>query len=178
MIADVGENKYEELNLGTPGANYGWPTSEGPDNLNTTFQAPLFYYGRSNNPNTTFNSCRSITGGAYKRGSNFPTSYDNSYIFGDYTCGKLWVLNRTQTLTATNPSLFASDVGGPVTIKFGPDGAIYWSDINNGSIRKIKNTTTNPRCTPLGDINCTGKVDTLDLSYLLSKNSRPRDINQ
>lgn len=31
FIADVGQNTWEEIDIGTGGANYGWPVREGPD---------------------------------------------------------------------------------------------------------------------------------------------------
>ncbi|MBP2323205.1 glucose/arabinose dehydrogenase [Kibdelosporangium banguiense] len=39
-VADIGASKVDELNKITPGANYGWPTCEGPCN-NTGFTNPV-----------------------------------------------------------------------------------------------------------------------------------------
>ncbi|KAJ1459895.1 Sorbosone dehydrogenase-domain-containing protein [Pelagophyceae sp. CCMP2097] len=39
FINYVGENEFEEVNVGAPGANYGWPATEGPDAAG--FTAPL-----------------------------------------------------------------------------------------------------------------------------------------
>jgi glucose/arabinose dehydrogenase len=169
VIADVGQNKWEELDIGAAGANYGWPEVEGPEPAGKTgFTYPLFSYGRSNNPNSTFDGCSSVIGGGFKTGTNFPVEYNGSFIFGDYMCKRLWVMKQG-AVSLSNPTLFATDVGGPVTIAFGPEGYLYWADIFSGQIRRIKNKTTNPQhCLPLGDINCTGKVDSLDLSYLLA----------
>ena len=41
-INDVGLNTWEEINLGAAGANYGWPESEGPDNVGAGVTGPLF----------------------------------------------------------------------------------------------------------------------------------------
>src|SRR5690606_33122213 len=41
-INDVGNTRFEEINLGAPGANFGWPGSEGPENLGPGITAPLF----------------------------------------------------------------------------------------------------------------------------------------
>jgi glucose/arabinose dehydrogenase len=43
-INDVGETTWEEIDVGTAGANYGWPGSEGPDNVGAGVTAPLFTY--------------------------------------------------------------------------------------------------------------------------------------
>ena len=46
-INDVGQNTWEEINLGVPGADYGWPASEGPDNVSGGVTGPLFTYKHS-----------------------------------------------------------------------------------------------------------------------------------
>ena len=43
-INDVGETTWEEIDVGAAGANYGWPGSEGPDNVGAGVTAPLFTY--------------------------------------------------------------------------------------------------------------------------------------
>ena len=42
FIADVGQSSVEEINAGVKGANYGWPTSEGPSS-NPEFHKPDFF---------------------------------------------------------------------------------------------------------------------------------------
>src|SRR5688572_6697686 len=44
FINDVGQRDWEEINLGVAGANYGWPSTEGPTNQ-SGIRAPLFAYG-------------------------------------------------------------------------------------------------------------------------------------
>ncbi len=49
FINDVGQNTWEEINDGIAGANYGWPTTEGPT-TNPSFRSPVYAYqhnGRS-----------------------------------------------------------------------------------------------------------------------------------
>jgi len=140
-IADVGENRFEELDLGIPGANYGWPQVEGPlPSSQPGITYPVFYYERSNNSDPSFNNCSSVTGGAFTKGNNFPANYTNHYFFGDYTCGKIWSADSNNPQSA---SLFAQNVGAPVHIAFGNDGALYYSDISSGSIKRIKYIYTN-----------------------------------
>src|SRR5687768_2994856 len=51
-VNDVGQNTWEEVNLGAAGRNYGWPACEGPhnnaqgtcDNPSAGFTAPIFAY--------------------------------------------------------------------------------------------------------------------------------------
>ena len=65
FINDVGQNAWEEINLGVAGANYGWPTTEG-ETSDPAFRSPIYAYGHSD-------GC-AIAGGAfhYPLTSQFP----------------------------------------------------------------------------------------------------------
>src|SRR5436190_889980 len=80
-INDVGQATWEEINLGQPAANYGWPATEGPTS-NPDYTSPVYYYGH------TDGNC-AITGAAFYTPStnNFPSSYVGKYFFGDYCSG-------------------------------------------------------------------------------------------
>jgi glucose/arabinose dehydrogenase len=96
-IADVGQDKYEEIDFaaaGTPGGqNYGWRLLEGlhcfnpktcnPATLNTVL--PIVEYDHSQ-------GC-SITGGYVYRGAQFP-ALTGIYFYADYCSGQLWGLRR------------------------------------------------------------------------------------
>jgi len=43
FINDVGEQRWEEINRGAAGANYGWPRFEGPES-NPRYRNPVFAY--------------------------------------------------------------------------------------------------------------------------------------
>ena len=60
FINDVGQNTWEEINDGIAGANYGWPTTEGPT-TDPGHRGPLFAYGHGSRRTT---GC-AITGGAF-----------------------------------------------------------------------------------------------------------------
>ncbi len=90
---DVGQNKFEEVNLIEPGKNYGWNVREAFDTFSeqyhiqgTDFTNPLFAYEHG----LGF----SVTGGYVYRGQKHP-SYQGVYIFGDYNTRKVWGLKQT-----------------------------------------------------------------------------------
>src|SRR5207244_2651127 len=55
-INDVGESTWEEIDPGQPGANYGWPATEG-QTTNPVYKSPVYYYCHDQ-------GC-AITGGAF-----------------------------------------------------------------------------------------------------------------
>ena len=143
-INDVGQNAWEEINLGTSGADYGWNTREGkcangsstncgtPPNGLTN---PIYNYQHAN-------GCSSITGGAFVPNDYWPSSYNNAYVFSDYVCGKLFLLKGSgSTYTATE---FATGLGGSsaVHLTFGPDGtgqSLYYTTFaGGGQVRLIR----------------------------------------
>ena len=84
MINDVGQDSWEEIDEGIAGANYGWPTSEGPANCTIVgFTCPIYSYDQSQ-------GC-AITGGVFydPADQSFPERYAGKYFFADY-CGN-WI---------------------------------------------------------------------------------------
>ena len=126
-INDVGQNTWEEIDVGSAGANYGWPSSEGPDNVGAGVSAPLFAYKHSDaNPPGSgpggFFTGFAIAGGAfYPATGAFPTGYRDQYYFADF------VSRFVARLDLVNDAAyaFASLSGAPVDLLVGSDGALY-----------------------------------------------------
>ncbi len=85
-INDVGSNIAEEINLGTPGANYGWPGYEGAVSQ-AGYQDPIYSYPHDYRPG---GAC-AITGGVFYNpaSASFPPEFHGKYFFVDY-CGQ-WI---------------------------------------------------------------------------------------
>lgn len=131
FINDVGQNTYEEINDGLAGANFGWPTTEGPTS-DTRFRSPVFWYGHGSGSTT---GC-AITGGAFYDPStaSFPSSYVGKYFFADYCSNWIRVLDPT-TNTASS---FASSVSAPVDLRVHTDGALYYLARGSGAVGRIR----------------------------------------
>jgi len=127
-INDVGQDTWEEINLAAPGANYGWPGSEGPDHVTAGITGPLFTYKHSaasppgSGPGGFFvGQC--IAGGAfYPTTGNFPTAYRGSYFFADYVQG---FIGRVDLANGNAAYAFSSGLSQPVDLLVGSDGALY-----------------------------------------------------
>jgi glucose/arabinose dehydrogenase len=93
--ADVGQNKWEEIDLVTKGGNYGWRLMEGAHCFHPTFfcqtsglQLPLFEYSHEKG------RC-SVIGGYVYRGRTVD-SLAGHYLYGDYCSGEIFVLTSVQ----------------------------------------------------------------------------------
>ncbi len=75
---------------------------------------------------------RAITGGAFYRASEFPSTYTGSYFFSDYLVGFI-----TRLDTANQVTDFWNPQNGPVDLKVGPDGSLYYLSIFDGAVYKI-----------------------------------------
>lgn len=136
-INDVGQGTWEEVNLGVPGANYGWPASEGPDNVSAGVTGPLLAYKHSaaapagSGPGGFFTGFAIAGGTFYPDTAPFPAGYRNSYYFADYVSQFIgrydWVNNATYA--------FATVSGSPVDLLTGADGALYL--LTRGGITRI-----------------------------------------
>ncbi|XP_066451287.1 HHIP-like protein 2 [Eleutherodactylus coqui] len=96
FCGDVGQRRYEEVDLIIKGGNYGWRAKEGFECfdimlcLNSSLYdvLPIFAYGH--------NVGKSITGGYVYRGCESP-NLNGIYIFGDFMNGRLMALHEDET---------------------------------------------------------------------------------
>ena len=119
--ADVGQNRYEEIDIVRPGLNYGWNVMEGskcfrPTNCDTRgLEMPVAEYGRDG-------GC-SVTGGYVYRGRRLPTLY-GAYLYADFCSGKIWALRHDGA--AVSEQMLVADTGLSIS-SFGedPSGEVY-----------------------------------------------------
>jgi len=131
FINDVGASRWEELNEGVAGANYGWPDSEGPT-TDYRYRAPLFAYPHGSG---TSSGCAISAGVFYNPARpHFPAEYTGRYFFSDY-CGG-WI--RTYDPRDGAVALFATGLDAPVDLDVGPDGSLYYLDRGEDSVRRIR----------------------------------------
>ena len=136
-IADVGQNKFEEVNFqpasSRGGENYGWNIMEGlhcfrAENCRTVgLVLPAAEYGHDL-------GC-SVTGGMVYRGKAFPL-LGGTYLYGDYCSGRIWGLHkegerwRTEVLADTTLSIS--------TFGENEEGELFVVDHAGGGIHRIE----------------------------------------
>ncbi len=135
-IADVGQNRFEEINFapaGTGGGrNYGWKLREGfspfaSQERHTSLTDPIWQYDHSDG------HC-SVTGGYVYRGRALP-GLIGSYLYGDFCSGVIWGLQRSASGEWQNTELMRT---GLLISAFGQDadGELYVLD-HRGAVYRI-----------------------------------------
>ena len=126
-INDVGQNTWEEINVGVPGADYGWPASEGPDNLTAGRTGPLYTYKHSaaappgSGPGGFFVGFAIAGGTFYPAGGALGAPWRGSYFFADTVSRFIGVLDMANGNVAY---AFGSVSGSPVDLLAAADGAL------------------------------------------------------
>ena len=88
FINDVGDHAWEEINQGAPGANFGWPLTEGPTTM-TGITTPLFTYPHAptsppgTGPGGFIDGTCVIGGGFYPDNGPFPATWRGGYFYAD-----------------------------------------------------------------------------------------------
>ncbi len=134
FINDVGEGRWEEINTGVAGANYGWPQRYGPGE-SAGFVAPTYAYAH---PTT---GSMAITGGAFYEPAvaSFPAEFSGRYFFLDG--GQQWIRvldPATGAVTEFAPRLGAATGEMPLGLTVGDDGALYYANNRTGSLLRIR----------------------------------------
>jgi glucose/arabinose dehydrogenase len=127
-INDVGQNTWEEVNVGRAGANYGWPGTEGPTD-NPAYDGPLHHY--------QVPGSQAIAGGVFYDATAFGPDYAGDYFFADYVAG---FIRRLDGQT-NQPSDFATSAGRIVDLDVRSDGSLLYTDYA-GRIGLIKRAST------------------------------------
>ena len=125
-IADVGQNKLEEIDLVGPtdgfpagrGADFGWSVFEGTERFNTDVAdvgpiPPVLTYRHGDD------GC-SISGGVPYRGSAI-AELEPAYVYSDYCSGMVWALDLAGGRNLTLLEGFSN----VTAVRAGPDGELY-----------------------------------------------------
>ena len=137
---EVGLDSWEEVNVITPGGNFGWSYLEGaaagPKTNPPVGFAPIaplwtYYHGGGQLEG------KSVTGGLVYRGTRYPT-LTGKYILGDFISGHIWSLTRN----GANPPTVERVTGeaGVVAFMLDPDpatGDILMLDYGDGKVRRL-----------------------------------------
>jgi glucose/arabinose dehydrogenase len=163
ILTDIGKNNVEEVNLGIPGANHGWPLREGTFVTNRTnpnvlyalpaddarygFTYPVAEYDHDEG--------RAIAGGFVYRGAAVP-ALAGQYLFGDIVNGRVFhvpeqelrfgrlaTIHELTLLRQGRPVRLLDHVHGQpgrVDLRFGQgeDGEVYILTKQDGMVRKLR----------------------------------------
>lgn len=137
FVGDVGGGVWEEVDQVTPGANYGWPTREGPcpsgvncpPVLPSGFADPVYWYAHQA---IYTNNDSAVIGGAFYTGTitgtTYPAEYVNNYFFADFVRGfvrRLVYDSGSGSWNAVTPDFGTGGVG-IIGLKTGLDGNLYY----------------------------------------------------
>ena len=130
---DVGQDRWEEIDLIVKGGNYGWNIREG---LHPFVKKGATEPAVAEKPTGAIDPIwdydhdlgKSITGGLVYRGKNIP-ELDGAYLYADYVSGKLWALwydADQKTVTANREIPLPKSI--PI-MSFGEDerGEVYFT---------------------------------------------------
>ena len=154
LIADVGQNTWEEVNyepFGAGGRNYGWRNREGAHNNDvreppafTPLVDPIVEYSHAEG--------NVITGGVVYRGTGLGVGFFGRYVFADFGAQRIWSVGLvidpvTREARAGQMVEHTAALGGAATIgnvsAFGIGGncEVYFLNWSAGQLRRIVNAS-------------------------------------
>src|SRR5262245_57677074 len=134
FVADVGQDRFEEIDIVQKGGNYGWNIMEGNHCFNPSTGCntaglilPIAEYDHSEG--------NAVIGGFVYRGSMLP-ALQGRYVFGDLGTGKIWTLQETSPNVFTRTLVMTT---GKTISSFGQDqaGELYVVDFGAGTVFRI-----------------------------------------
>jgi MYXO-CTERM domain-containing protein len=150
-VGDVGEVTYEEIAIVPKGKHMGWPYREGgvgypvteckkvvPDKGDCV--DPVYYCRHGGTSGGVDGGCTSITGGLIVDSCSWPTTFRGLYFFADNANNAVWTIQPNATrdgIVAGSRKDFGTVTGGPVSLRTGPDGALYIASLGGGRIARF-----------------------------------------
>jgi glucose/arabinose dehydrogenase len=136
---DVGQDKWEEINIVRKGGNYGWNIREalhefkgGPGG---PFEEPIVELGHAK-PKMT-DGANSITGGVMYRGKRLP-KLDGLYLYGDFVTGNMYCLKWDGQKAVENKLIIEFPLKQIAIFGEDRDGDVYWSTFTDGRLYRFK----------------------------------------
>jgi glucose/arabinose dehydrogenase len=124
FVNDVGGSEYEEIDDVVAGGNYGWPIFEGPGH-HEKFRFPIHSYDHAH-------GC-AITGGAFYNPPRprFGSRWVGRYFYAEYCLNEIrWI----DPVAPARYTVFGTTLApGPVDLRVGTDGALYYLARGNSS---------------------------------------------
>ena len=137
IVADVGQDLFEEVSIVERGGNYGWNIREGAhcfepkENCKTeNLRDPVYEYGRKEG--------QSITGGYVYLGDEI-SALKNKYVFADFMSGRIWAIALPDASTAKAEQAYTLGQWPVLISTFGRDAAgnLYAADFGTGKILRF-----------------------------------------
>lgn len=178
FVADVGNNKWEEINRIPPGANAGWPCYEGrvqnafdPECQPVLSGAWPVTHGVYVYPHAEKRGA--AIGGDFVRGGNFPAIYQDAYFYSDFNSATIDYLLFDGQGQATS-HVFTAPAFAAVQMTFGRDGALYVLYHFNGTLARISYTgTDNSPPIAVGQATVTSGPPPLEVQFVGSHSHDP-----
>ncbi len=146
-VGDVGWTQWEELNASPAGANFGWPWYEGGNGTSlrtggyqNLAAAQAFYAsGQPVTPavyalNHAASGINAIIMGDVYSGNVFPAQYRDNVFFNDLGQGIVRNIRFNTNGTIASVNTFATGHQYVVHMAQGPDGNLYYVDIDDGRV--------------------------------------------
>ena len=133
---DVGQDRWEEIDIIEKGKNYGWSAREGMHDMYPDRAAPgVLTDPIKEYPHTDGNNC--IIGGYVYRGKQFP-DMKGIYIYGDNGSGRIFGLKWDGKSIIMDGEMISAEKGVHLSA-FGQDkdGEIYVLDYSGGEVYRL-----------------------------------------
>ncbi len=133
QVNDVGQDTWEEVNLVSAGANFGWPQTEGPNPPGVAgVRYPIHSYQNAGS------NC-AIVGAAFYRPvtQTFPSGHAGRYFFGDFCGGFIRMLSPPNYDSSAG---FATGISSLVDIQVAADGALWYLARGGGEVFRVQFT--------------------------------------